>query len=105
MVGKTRSRRTIKHKTRKLRDKEKYVICMPMGGLCDMMARIESCIEYCKKHNRILILDTSKSYHAKDGIEKYLIIDSPVFFMATCKKNMRHSRVDLFILQNLLILF
>lgn len=87
MAGKTRSRRSIKHQTRKLRaDKEKYVICMPMGGLCDMMARIESCIEYCKKHNRILILDTSKSSHAKDGIEKYFRIDSPVIFHGNVQK-------------------
>ena len=86
MAGRTRSRRTIKHKTRKLKDKEKYVICMPMGGLCDMMARIQACIEYCKKHKRILILDTSKSTHAKDGIEKYFQIDSPVLFHGNIQK-------------------
>jgi len=59
---------------------------MPMGGLCDMMARIYACVEYCKKHNRTLILDTSKSTHAKDAIEKYLQINSPVLFHGNLQK-------------------
>lgn len=86
MPSKTRARRSIKYRTRKLRDKKKYVICMPMGGLCDMMGNIRKCIEYCEKHNRTLILDTSKSTHAKDGIEKYLKIDSPVLFHGNIQK-------------------
>jgi hypothetical protein len=87
MAAKTRSRRNINYRTRKLRaDKEKYVICMPGGGLCDMMARIQTCIKYCEKHNRTLILDTSKSTHAKDGLEKYVRIDSPVLFYGNVQK-------------------
>ena len=84
MSSKTRSRHNVKkiNITRKVTkpNKDQYVICMPMGGLCDMMARIQECIEYCKKHSRVLILDTSKSTHAKDGIETYLQIESPVLF-------------------------
>ena len=59
---------------------EKYVICMPEGGLCDMMARIHDCIEYCKKYNRILLLDTSKATHARDYIETYFTIDSSYIY-------------------------
>ena len=90
MAAKTRSRRNINYRTRKLRaDKEKYVICMPGGGLCDMMMRIYVCIEYCKKYNRSMILDTSKSTHAQDSIFNYFSIGSPVIYRGTT--NILHS--------------
>ena len=59
---------------------EKYVICMPEGGLCDMMARIHDCIEYCKQHNRTLILDTRHATHATDQMEIYFTILSPYIY-------------------------
>lgn len=59
---------------------EKYVICMPEGGLCDMMARIHDCIEYCKQHNRTLILDTRHATHATDQMETYFTILSPYIY-------------------------
>jgi len=58
---------------------------MPGGGLCDMMMRIYVCIEYCKKYNRSMILDTSKSTHAQDSIFNYFSIDSPVLYRGTTK--------------------
>ena len=57
-----------------------YVICMPEGGLCDMMARIHDCIEYCKQHGRTMILDTRHATHATDLMETYFTIYSPVLY-------------------------
>ena len=57
-----------------------YVICMPEGGLCDMMGRIHDCIEYCKAHGRIMILDTRNATHATDLMETYFTINSPVLY-------------------------
>lgn len=59
---------------------DKYVICMPEGGLCDMMARIHDCIEYCKEHNRTMILDTRHATHATDQMETYFTILSPYIY-------------------------
>lgn len=39
----------------------KYLLCRPMGGLNDILCRIEACFSYAKKNNRKLILDTSFS--------------------------------------------
>lgn len=35
----------------------KYLLCRPLGGLNDNLARIYLCLEYCKKYNRILMID------------------------------------------------
>jgi hypothetical protein len=94
MVGKTRSRRTIKkiHQTRKVTipNKHQYLLCMPGGGLCDMMMRIYVCIEYCKKYNRSMILDTSQSTHAQDSIFNYFSIGSPCIYHGNT--NILHSK-------------
>jgi len=53
---------------------------MPEGGLCDMMARIHDCIEYCKKYDRTLLLDTRHATHARDYIQTYFRIQSSVIY-------------------------
>ena len=39
----------------------KYIYCIPFGGFGDQLATINKAIKYCKKYNRILIIDTQKS--------------------------------------------
>ena len=36
----------------------KKFICQPLGGLNDILSNIGFCIEYCRNHNRKLIIDT-----------------------------------------------
>jgi hypothetical protein len=55
----------------------KYVLCLPQGGLNDMCFIIDTCLDYCKKYNRILVIDTRFSVHFKDSIHKYLEINDP----------------------------
>lgn len=35
----------------------KYLLCRPLGGLNDNLNRIFHCLKYCKKYNRILLID------------------------------------------------
>jgi hypothetical protein len=65
---------------------------MPGGGLCDMMMRIYVCIEYCKKYNRTMILDTSQSTHAQDSIFNYFSIGSPCIYHGNT--NILHSKTS-----------
>jgi len=37
----------------------KYLLCRPCGGLNDNLYGIQSCIDYSKKYNRILLIDTN----------------------------------------------
>ena len=84
MSGYTRKKRVLQQKTRRIT--KKYVICIPQGGLCDMIARIYECLEYCKKHKRILIVDTRFSTHMKNSIFHYFKIDSPILFRGDLDK-------------------
>ena len=65
----------------------KYLLCRPEGGFNDMLCQIYKCYQYCKKHNRCLLLDTK---HTSFGLSfhKYftfinndnIIYDSDVIF-------------------------
>ena len=37
----------------------KYLLCRPGGGLNDNLCVIQKCIEYSKRFNRILLIDTN----------------------------------------------
>lgn len=39
----------------------KKLLCIPKGGLNDVLCQIVRCIVYASKHNRILVIDTSES--------------------------------------------
>ena len=84
MSGYTRKKHVIQNKTRRIT--KKYLICMPQGGLSDMIARIYECLEYCKKHKRIIIVDTRFSTHMKYSIFHYFKIDSPILFRGDLDK-------------------
>lgn len=58
----------------------RYVLCLPMGGLNDMCTVIDRCLEYCKKYNRSLVIDTRESVHFKDSIHKYMEINDPCIY-------------------------
>ena len=40
---------------------KKIVVCIPRGGINDMLVQIEKCWRYSEIHNRILYVDSSKS--------------------------------------------
>jgi hypothetical protein len=43
-----------------------YVYCIPKGGFNDNLCVINRALEYCKKHNRILLVDTINSTYKVD---------------------------------------
>ena len=55
----------------------KFIICKPRGGFCDMVSFITTALTYCEKFNRLLVIDTSKSLHFKDGFFKYFKTSNP----------------------------
>lgn len=43
----------------KFSDSDRFLLCMPIGGLNDTLVQIEQCWEYAKKYNRILLIETA----------------------------------------------
>ena len=41
---------------------KKYLLCKPQGGFCDNLKFIDICVQYCKKFNRVLLLNTIDSW-------------------------------------------
>ena len=52
-------------------DTSKYIVCYPVGGFCDMLHIIDRCLNYAIKYNRILMIDTCKTWFQHD-IYKYI---------------------------------
>ena len=44
----------------------KYIVCYPYGGFCDMLHVIDDCLNYAIKYNRILIIDTTNNWFKED---------------------------------------
>ena len=50
-----------------------YLYCLPRGGFNDQLVNIQRGIEYCDKHNRTLLLDTSDSCYKINWSEYFTI--------------------------------
>jgi hypothetical protein len=48
--------------------------------MIDMMTLITMCLKYAKNFNRILVIDTRKSLHFKDGFRKYFYISNSITY-------------------------
>jgi hypothetical protein len=57
----------------------KYMVCVPQGGIMDKCNVINNCIEYVKKYNRVLIIDTKRDWF-NDDINEYIYIHSPYVY-------------------------
>lgn len=53
----------------------KYVLCVPHGGLNDVLCQISKCVEYAEQHRRTLIIDTKKSGLFRDFDDFFEFID------------------------------
>ena len=49
----------------------KYILCKPQGGFCDNLQFIDGCIKYCKKYNRILLINMLHSWTYKINFSDY----------------------------------
>ena len=49
----------------------KYLLCKPQGGFCDNLDFINICVYYCKKYNRVLLLNTNHSWTYKINFADY----------------------------------
>ena len=55
---------------------EKYLLCKPQGGFCDNLNFINICIQYCKKFNRILLINTKSSFTYKINFSDYFFFNN-----------------------------
>ncbi len=53
----------------------RYMLCLPQAGLIDKCSVIMKCINYCKKFNRVLIIDSTRDWF-NDDINEYINIHS-----------------------------
>jgi hypothetical protein len=59
----------------KLSYHERYLLCIPRGGLNDTLVQIYKCLEYSERFNRTLIIDTKKSGIFRDFDDFFEFID------------------------------
>lgn len=53
-----------------------YILCLPRGGLNDIISVIWRCREYAISHKRILVIDTTDSF-MKEDIRDYFVLKCP----------------------------
>jgi len=58
----------------------KYLFCFPQGGFNDICHTIWNFYSYCKKFNRVLVIDTRNTITFKDDIRKYFIFQDDIIF-------------------------
>ena len=58
----------------------RYFFCFPQGGFNDFCEIIWISLEYCKKFNRILVIDTRFIITFKDDFRKYIIINDQLVY-------------------------
>lgn len=81
----------------------KYVVCKPRDGMIDIFGYIVASLKYAIKFNRILVIDTRKSLHFKDGFYKYfstnnknIYIPNDLDIFYDSLKNKSYSDIDPF---------
>lgn len=57
----------------------KYLVCLPFGGIMDKCHKINVCIEYAKKYNRVVIIESSTDWF-NDDINEYINIHCPYVY-------------------------
>lgn len=60
----------------------RYMICIPQAGIFDKMNIIYKCVEYAKKYDRVVIIDTTEDWF-NDDINDYIQIHSPYVYTGT----------------------
>ncbi|MDI9347909.1 MAG: hypothetical protein QM538_05340 [Methylacidiphilales bacterium] len=62
---------------RKIVGKSRLLLCRPTGGLTDSLGVMYKCIQYAKKYNRLLIIDTTLS-GLHDSLANYFTLQKPI---------------------------
>ena len=67
----------------------KYFICIPRGGISDILNVINFCLEYSIKYNRILIIHPNKDSWIQDELIKYIQFDHPSIYNGNVQKKLK----------------
>jgi len=71
---------------------KKYMLCIPGGGICDMIFVISYCLEYAIKNNRTLIIDTTRIDWFKESIHDFIAFNHPLICIRDPKISLRDIR-------------
>jgi hypothetical protein len=58
----------------------KYIICFPQGGFVNMLSCVITAYNYAVKYNRVLIIDSRKSWF-KESLYEYFFIHCPYVYV------------------------
>lgn len=58
----------------------KYFVCMPRGGISDILYVINFCLEYCLKYDRVLIIKYDNDGWIRDKLTKYITFNHPKIY-------------------------
>ena len=58
----------------------RYLFCFPQGGISNMFEVIWRCLEYCKNHSRILVIDTRYTSTFRANIHEYFKFESDIIY-------------------------
>jgi len=72
---------TIQSVVKPAQSSKKYMLCLPAGGICDMIFVISHCLEYAIANNRILIIDSSKVEWFKESIHDFIEFKHPSIYV------------------------
>ena len=80
-----------------------YLYLQPRGGLNDILCRIGNAISYCKKHSRILLIDTVNSNYSINFSDYFYFEDDTVIYEHNeIRKILANEKLSVFpnVLQN-----
>lgn len=70
---------------------KKFLLCRPRGGLNDSLCQIQRCFEYCRKHQRVLVLDSHRSGLRDDLFRYFEVVDTVVETMTWAEFSQSHN--------------
>jgi hypothetical protein len=53
---------------------QKFVLCIPAGGINDMITQIKYCLDYCEVSGRVCIIDTKRVFEFENDIFEFFDI-------------------------------
>ena len=63
---------------------KKYVLCRPLGGINDMLCQIQKCLDYAKKHDRTVLVETKSNPLFSENMGIYInSLDERLTFIET----------------------
>ena len=77
-------------------DNRKYVLFLPMGGFNDSLTNIKRTLDYCKRFNRILLLNTKNFFYKIDFSDFFDLNDKVIIYNYNKIKKIINNNLSLY---------